>query len=103
MELSDKRGRQRIITEITTRWIAKHQEELQNFKESVRQMRQGKPSENQGMILKATIPVDLMKQLDFALESTDDARLFNPDGEIGWFSNKFPIFIVPYDRHKSVR
>jgi hypothetical protein len=103
METSDRNDRRRVIEEITKRWISKHPEELKNFAKAVKEMRQGRPSENQAMTYKATIPGDLFRQLEFALSSDGSPRLFDPDGELKWFSEKYPEFIIPYDRHETVR
>lgn len=102
MELSDKKARQRVIEEIVDRWKKKYPEKVQIFAEAVKDMRQGHVPENQAMSYKATIPGDLYRQLDYALIATDDIRLFDPDGELQWFEQNYPEFIIPYDRTESV-
>ena len=103
MENTDIRGRRRIIEEIADRWIAKNPEKLKIFASAVKEMRQERPPENQAQIYKATIPGDLMRQLDFAISEAGEPRLFDPDGELKWFGEKYPEFIIPYDRSSLVR
>jgi hypothetical protein len=98
MEQTAKRDRRRVIEEIVARWVAKYPERLKVFADSVREMRQGRATENQAMSYRCTVPGDLFRQLDYAVLETDDKRLFDPDGEIQWFAEKFPEFTVPYDR-----
>lgn len=103
MELTQRNDRRKLIEEITERWIGKNKETLSTFARAVREMRQAKPYENQGHVYVATIPSDLMKQLEFAISGEGGERLFDPDGELKWFSEKFPEFKVSYDRNESER
>ncbi len=103
METVDKYARRRVIEEIIKRWIHKNPEGIASFASAVKKMRQGKPFENQMNVYKATIPSNLMRQIDFALQLDEGQRLFDPDGELEWFSTKFPEFIIPYDRTETVR
>lgn len=103
MENTDIRDRRRVIEEISDRWIAKNPERLKTFSEAVKGMRQERPSENQAQVYKATIPGDLMRQLDFAISDSGEPRLFDPNGELKWFGEKYPEFIIPYDGSSLVR
>lgn len=103
MELTQRNDRRKLIEEITERWIKKNRDKLVSFAESVREMRQAKPYENQGHVYVATVPSDLMKQLEFAISSEGNDRLFDPEGELKWFSDKFPEFKVSYERNESER
>lgn len=103
METSDRNDRRRVIEEIVKRWIKKNPETLVTFADTVKLMRQNRPFENQMHIYKATIPGDLFRQLDFAVSSDGEPRLFDPDGELEWFASKFPEFIIKYDRTESER
>lgn len=98
MENTERRDRQRIITEIVARWVSKNPELVKTFSDSVKEMRQGVAQENQAMSYKATIPGDLFRQLDFAISGDGEPRLFDPDGELKWFAENYPEFVVPYDR-----
>lgn len=102
METSDKNARRRLIEEIVSRWEQKNPDKLKSFAETVREMRQNRPYENQGQVYKATIPGDLMNQLEFAI-SSNDIRLFDAPGELKWFCDKYPEFTIPYDRSEIVR
>ena len=97
MEHSDRNARRRLIEEIVDRWIGKNPEALRSFAENVKEMRQGRPNENQGHIYRATIPSELMRQLEFAI-SSGDVRLFDVEGELSWFCGRYPEFTIPYDR-----
>lgn len=103
MEQTDLKARRKLIEEITKRWKTKNPEAVKAFADNVREMRQSKPYENQAMTYKATIPGVLFRQLDFAVSSSGDPRLFDPDGELAWFAKEFPEFIIPYDASDSVR
>ncbi len=103
MENVEIRDRKRIIQEITDRWISKNKEIFKDFAATVQGMRQLRPTENQAHIYKATIPGDLMRQLEFAISNEGEPRLFDPAGELKWFGEKYPEFIIPYDRSSSVR
>ncbi len=103
METIDKAGRHRIIEELVARWIRKNPGVIQIFADNVKDMRQGRASENQAMSYKVTLPGDLFRQLDYALSETDDQRLFVPDGELEWFSQRYPEFNIPYDRSTLVK
>lgn len=103
METSDRNGRRRIIEEITARWMAKNPENVKAFADTVKEMRQEQITENKAMSYKATLPGELFRQLDFALSTDGDARLFDPDGELQWFAEKYPEFIIPYDRSSISR
>lgn len=101
MEKSQRDGRRRIIDEIVSRWKTKNPDKLKIFADNVKEMRQGRITENKAMSYKATLPGDLFRQLDYAVSTDGDARLFDPDGELKWFADKYPEFIIPYDRHVS--
>lgn len=98
METSDKYARRKVIEEVAKRWIKKNPETLKTFASTVKSMRQAKPYENQAHTYRATVPGDLMRQLEFAVQATDDARLFDPEGELQWFCDNFPEFTIPYDK-----
>lgn len=100
MEKSDISSRRKVIEELVDRWVRKNPEALQTFASQVRLMRQGRPKENKTHVYRATIPGDLMRQLEFAV-SSGDARLFAPDGELEWFCKKYPEFTIPYDRTET--
>lgn len=102
MESYEKKDRRRLIDEIVRRWIRKHPEEFSTFADAVKKMRQGRPYENQMHTYKATIPGDLFRQLELALSSGEEARLFDPDGELEWFSANYPEFIIRYDKTERV-
>lgn len=98
MENSEKRDRRRLIEGIVDRWVEKNKDVLASFGEAVKEMRQGRAPENQAMSYRATLPGDLMRQLDFALSSEGGARPFDPEGELEWFAKTYPEFIIPYER-----
>lgn len=99
---TDSSARRKLIEEIVRRWQSKHKEEMQNFADEVKELRQQKPYENLALFYRMTIPGDLYRQLEFGI-SSGDVRLFEAEGELAWFKNTFPEFLVPYDSTDTVR
>ncbi len=103
MDTAQRNGRRRVIEEIVARWKAKNPDTLKIFADNVKEMRQERITESKAMSYKATLPGDLFRQLDYAVSTDGDARLFDPDGELTWFADKYPEFIIPYDRTSLAR
>ena len=93
----DSSKRRELINEIVHRWKKKNPEKMQAFADSVKQMRQEKPYENQGQTYSMSLPRPLLQQIEFVTGVEKDKRFLNNKKERECFKTTFPEFVIQYD------